>query len=402
MQLALSQREEDFLQEVRSFLSAKLPQRLRDAMIATPSVFVEPDIGLEWQKILQEQGWLTFYWPVEFGGQDWTPIQRYLFERECALAGAPKMAGMGLKLLGPVICQFGTPEQQERILPRLLSGEDIWCQGFSEPGAGSDLANLKTRATLEDGRYLVNGSKIWTTHAQHSTHIFCLVRTSTEEKKQNGISFLLVDMDQPGVTVRPIIGVAGDHEVNEVFFDNAEAGVENLIGAEGQGWSIAKFLLENERGGSCFAPLLLAEIDRVKNYAKNSPSGDGGTLYDNRDFAHRVARIELEAKALETTELRILSSLANGIPPGAITSIVKLTASNLRQKVDAAAMAAAGYSGLQLETARPLYGNTAPEPMDNKLAQLAAPNYLNSRAHTIFGGTNEVQRTIIAKSVLSM
>ena len=403
MYITLSEAELAFRREVQNFLDEKLSQRLRDAARATPSVFVEPDIGHEWQGILREKGWLAHFWPKEYGGQGWTPIQRYIFERECALARAPKIAGMGLKLLGPVICEFGTDKQKSEILEKILSSKQIWCQGFSEPGAGSDLASLKTKAALDDdGNYRINGSKIWTTHAHHATHMFCLVRTNNETKPQAGISFLLIDMDQPGVTVRPIIGIAGDHEVNEVFLDNAVASADNLVGEEGQGWTIAKFLLQNERGGSCFAPAILAEIDRVKDFAASSPNGEGGYVSDNFDFSRSLALIELEAKALETTELRILSNLAKGRPPGPNTSIVKMVASSLRQKVDVAAMTVAGYAGIQLETARPLYSNTAAEPLTSKMAQLASPNYLNSRAWTIFGGTNEVQRTIIAKSALSM
>ncbi len=402
MDLALSQTEQDFLVEVQTFLSENLPQRLKDGMAATPGVFTEPDIGLEWQQILHAKGWLAYYWPAEYGGMDWSPIQKYLFERECALARAPKIAGMGLKLLGPIICAYGTDEQKDRVLPRILSGEDLWCQGFSETGAGSDLSSLKTKAVREGDKYIINGAKIWTTHAHHSTHIFCLVRTSNEEKQQNGISFVLVDMDQPGVSVRPIISLSGDHEVNEVFFDNAETGIENLVGEEGNGWSIAKFLLQNERGGTCFAPALIAALDRIRTYSASAANGHGSSLSQDQTFAKKLKRLELVAQGLEMTELRVLSDLAKGGKPGPATSFVKLIASNLRQEIDQLAMDSAGYAGLQLETIRPLYGNNVPEAIQDKHAQLAAPNYLNSRAWTIFGGTNEVQRTIIAKSVLSM
>ena len=402
MDLALSQTEQDFLVEVQTFLSENLPQRLKDGMAATPGVFTEPDIGLEWQQILHAKGWLAYYWPAEYGGMDWSPIQKYLFERECALARAPKIAGMGLKLLGPIICAYGTDEQKDRVLPRILSGEDLWCQGFSETGAGSDLSSLKTKAVREGDKYIINGAKIWTTHAHHSTHIFCLVRTSNEEKQQNGISFVLVDMDQPGVSVRPIISLSGDHEVNEVFFDNAETGIENLVGEEGNGWSIAKFLLQNERGGTCFAPALIAALDRIRTYSASASNGHGSSLSQDQTFAKKLKRLELVAQGLEMTELRVLSDLAKGGKPGPATSFVKLIASNLRQEIDQLAMDSAGYAGLQLETIRPLYGNNVPEAIQDKHAQLAAPNYLNSRAWTIFGGTNEVQRTIIAKSVLSM
>ncbi len=401
MDLSLSASERAFQGEVRTFLEQNLPEWIRAGARATPSVFVEPDIAMEWQRILDEKGWLVYHWPKEYGGTGWTPMQRYIFEKECALADAPSLPVLGLRLLGPVICQFGNEEQKARILPRIRTGDDYWCQGFSEPNAGSDLASLKTRAVFEDGRYVVNGSKIWTTHAHHATHVFCLVRTNSDVKPQEGISFLLIDMRQPGVKVRPIIGMAGDHEVNEVFFDNAEAGPVNLVGEEGQGWTIAKFLLEHERGGSCFGPKLLADISRIRSRAKETADGDGSLLEDP-EFARRLARIELEAQGLETTELRILAEMAQGKPPGPKTSIIKLVASSLRQQVDRAALTAAGYYGLNLETQRPLYGNDRPEWLDDEASQLAAPTYLNGRAWTIFGGTNEVQRSIIAKTVLGL
>jgi alkylation response protein AidB-like acyl-CoA dehydrogenase len=365
-------------------------------------VFVEPDIAMEWQQILHEKGWLVYHWPVEHGGTGWTPTQKYIFEKECALADAPSLPVLGLRLLGPVIYEFGSDEQKARILPRIQTAEDYWCQGFSEPGAGSDLASLATKAEFRNGKYIVNGSKIWTTHAHHATHIFALVRTDPTVKPQEGISFLLIDMRQPGVSVRPIYGMAGDHEVNQVFFDDAETEPENLVGAEGQGWTIAKFLLENERGGSCFGPKLIADIGRIRERARMTPDGDDASLADDGDFMRRLARIELEAQGLETTELRILADVANGRPPGPQTSIIKLAASNLRQQVDAAALTAAGYYGLNLETQRPLYGNERPELLDGEAAQIAAPKYLNSRAWTIFGGSNEVQRSIIAKTVLGL
>ncbi|WP_321390465.1 acyl-CoA dehydrogenase family protein [Emcibacter sp.] len=402
MDLNFTQEEEAFAEEVRAFLDKNLHPYLSEGMRATPSVFVEPDIGGEWQRILNEKGWLAYNWPREYGGTGWTPMQRYIFERECALADAPGLPVLGLKLLGPVICNFGSEKQKAVILPRVLSGENYWCQGFSEPGAGSDLANLKTRAVVKDGQYVINGQKMWTTHAHHATHIFCLVRTDPEAKPQQGISFILVDMDQPGVKVRPIIGLAGDHEVNEVFLDDAVAPLENLVGEEGQGWTIAKFLLENERGGACHAPKILSDVRKIWRAAGTEPNGFGGTMSEDQSFMGDLARAELEAQALEMTELRILAQMSKGLPPGPQTSLSKLVASDLRQQVDGLAMRLYGYSGLVLVTERPLYGNESPEPLCTKEAQLAAPRYLNSRAWSIFGGTNEVQRGIIAKMVLGL
>jgi alkylation response protein AidB-like acyl-CoA dehydrogenase len=402
MNIDLGPSELAFRDEVRAFLDAQLPDHLRAGAQATPTVFAEPDIAREWQRILHEKGWLAYHWPAEYGGPGWTPTQRYIFEKECALASAPGLPVLGLKLLAPVIYTFGTPEQKAYYLPRILSGDDYWCQGFSEPGSGSDLASLKTTAVRNGDRYIINGGKIWTTHAQFADHMFCLARTDTKVRPQQGISFILIDMRQPGVTVRPIIGLAGDHEVNEVFLDNVEAPVSDLVGEEGQGWSIAKFLLENERGGSCHAPSLLAGVERLRRAAAQEPGGFNGSLLEDALFAARLARLEIEVQALELTELRILAEIAHGRPPGPQTSLVKLAASNLRQQVDAMSMQIFGYAGLQLCTDRPLYGNESIEPIHSKAAQVAAPAYLNSRAWTIFGGSNEIQRGIIARTVLGL
>lgn len=402
MEMTFSAEDLAFQEEVRDFLKENLNARLREGAANTPSVFTEPDITREWQAILYEKGWLATSWPVEDGGPGWTPMQKYLFERECAIAGAPALPILGLRLVGPVICKFGTPAQKAHFLPRILSGKDYWCQGYSEPGSGSDLASLKTRAVRDGDKYIVNGSKIWTTHAHHANWIFALVRTDVEAKKQEGISFLLIPMDQPGVSVTPIITMANEHEVNATFFDNAETGVENRIGEEGQGWTIAKYLLENERGGSCSAPGLLASLDRIEAIATEQQSGVNGALIHDPVIAQRIARLRLETQAFETTELRILAELVKGRPAGPQTSLVKLISSNLRQAIQKLEVDLFGYEGLQLPLTRPLYGNEAPEPIGSRAAQLAMPSYLNGRAYTIFGGSNEVQRTIIAKQVLGL
>jgi alkylation response protein AidB-like acyl-CoA dehydrogenase len=402
MDLHFSAQDEAFRREVRKFLDDNLGDHLRAGMRATPTVFVEPDIGREWQAILYRKGWLAYNWPADCGGTGWTMTQRYIFEKECALADAPSLPVLSLKLLGPVICKFGTPEQRERILPRILDGTDYWCQGFSEPGAGSDLASLKSKAQREGDHWLVNGRKLWTTHAHHATHIFCLLRTDPTVKPQRGISFILIDMNQPGVEVRPIRGLAGDHEVNEVYLDDVTAPLDNLVGKEGDGWTIAKFLLENERGGACHAPKLLTDIRKLRRAAADEPDGRGGSMAEDRSYMETLARTEFEAQALEMTELRILADMAKGLPPGPQTSLCKMVASTLRQQVDGLAVRLYGYAGLALEEHRPLYGNEAPEALHGKAAQIAAPRYLNSRAWTIFGGTNEVQHTIIAKTVLGL
>ncbi len=402
MDLALSTADAAFQREVRDFLAANLPDHIRDGAARTPGVFVEPDIGLEWQRILNAKGWLAMHWPVADGGTGWTPMQRYVFDKECALAGAPSLSVLGLKLVGPVICRFGTSEQKARFLPRILSGEDSWCQGYSEPGSGSDLASLKTRAVRDGEGYRVNGSKIWTTHAHYADWIFALVRTDAEARPQAGISFLLIPMDQPGISVTPILTLAGDHEVNAVFFDDATTGIENRIGNEGQGWAIAKFLLDNERGGSCYAPRLLVALDRIALQAAETGSGVNGAMVHDPALRLRIARLRLEAQALEVTELRILADLADGRPSVSQSSVTKLIASNLTQAVNELAMDLHGYDGLQLPPERPLYGNGAPAPVGHRDAQTAAAAYLNSRAWTIFGGTDEVQKNIIAKTVLNL
>lgn len=401
MNLELNSKQQAFRDEVRSFLVENLAEHLRDGSRSTPTVFAEPDIGHEWQKILHRKGWLAYTWPVEHGGTGWSAVERYIFEKECALADAPGLPVLGLKLLAPVIYTFGTNRQKSHYLPRILSGEHYWCQGFSEPGAGSDLASLRTRAERTREGFVLNGSKIWTTHAHFANQMFCLARTDPEAKAQSGMSFLLVNMKQPGVRVRPIRSLSGDHEVNEVFLDDAVVAADDLVGDDGQGWSIAKFLLEHERGGSCFAPRLLADIARIRREAEMQPAGSGRHLHEDPAFAARLARAELEAQALEVTELRILAQIAQGGRPGPQSSIVKLVASNLRQAIDSLAMRLHGYAGLQLATRRPLYGSSSPEPLLCKSAQLAAPKYLNSHAWSIFGGSNEIQRMIIARTILS-
>ena len=391
-----------FRDEVRAFLDARLAPDLREAMRNTPSVFTEPDVSLRWQRILHAQGWLAWHWPKEHGGTGWTATQRYLFEKECALANAPSLSPMGLRFVAPVVMTYGTPAQREFFLPKILSSEHYWCQGYSEPGSGSDLASLSTRAELRGDHYVINGSKIWTTHAHHANWMFCLVRTDASAKPQRGITFLLIDMKQPGLQVRPIITMAGDHEVNQVFFDDVKVPVSQRVGEEGQGWEIAKFLLEYERGGGAHAPKLLADIAVLRRAAAALPGDDGGTLDADPSFMADLAKLEIAAQALEIGELRLLAELAQGRRPGPQSSMQKLVGSNLRQALDTLCVRAYGYDGLQLEPARPLYGADRPEPVGPGAAQIAMPRWLNSRAWTIFGGSSEVQKNILAKAFLGL
>ena len=402
MDMNYSDADLEFREEVRTFLKEKLTDRLKTGVSRTPGVFVEPDIGLEWHKILYEKGWISHRWPVEFGGQNWTPLQTYILEKEFAIANAPRPAPISLGLIGPVLCKYGTPEQQAKFLPRIRSGEDFWAQGYSEPSSGSDLASLSMKAELIDGKYVLNGSKIWTTHAQHANWIFCLVRTQMSEKKQEGITFLLVPMDQAGIEVTPIKSMSGDHEVNQVFFDNAETLLENRIGEEGQGWDIAKFLLQNERGGSCFAPRLLVGLDSLEAAAKETLDSQGIAMIEDSDFKRRLAKLKLRALALEFTELRIQANIANGRPAGPITSLTKLVYSNLSQDFQTLRNELYGYDGMQLPYYRPLYSGDAPEAIGSSAAQVSLASFLNGRASTIYGGSNEVQKNIIAKRILGL
>lgn len=402
MDMSFAAEDLKFQSEVREFLKAKLPKHLSQAKSRSPQVFSDYAVQMEWQSILYEQGWVGYRWPKEYGGTGWSPVQCYIFDTECAKASAPELSPLGLKLLAPVVYTFGTEAQKNHYLPRVLSGEDYWCQGFSEPGSGSDLASLKTKAVLDGNDYIVDGTKIWTSLAHHANWIFCLVRTDMEVKPQSGISFLLIDMNSPGIEVQPIITMAGDHEVNQVFFDNVRVPKANLVGEEGQGWDIAKFLLANERGGSFLAPPLLADMERVKRQAAEQPNGRGGSMLDDADFMLNYSRILVELKALEVTELRILEKVSKGEVLGPQSSITKLIGSNLRQSVDELRLGLFGSDAMELATARPFYGTQSPEVISSPDAQLAMPGYLNNRAWTIFGGSDEVQKTILAKAVLGL
>lgn len=394
MDISFTREEESFRSEVREFLDAQLTEELREGTRGSLLSFAEPDIGLAWQRRLHGRGWAGYNWPEGHGGTGWSAIQRYIFEYECAHADAPVLPVAGLRLLGPVLHEFGTEDQKQFYLPRILSGEDYWCQGFSEPGSGSDLASLSTKAVPAGDHYSITGSKIWTTQAHFANRIFCLVRTDGTVRPQAGISFLMVDMQQEGLTISPILSLSGDHEVNQLFFDGVRAPISDRIGAEGQGWSIAKFLLEHERAGAVFAPKLLRDLTLVR---ENWPHA-----FKDEAMCKRHAQLELEARALELSELRSLARRARGLAPGPQASMFKMQASTLRKNVDFLAFQAAGDHGLQLATGRPLYGANAPEPIGSRADQVAAPRYLNSLAWTIFGGSNEIQMEIIGRTILGM
>ncbi|MCB1696153.1 MAG: acyl-CoA dehydrogenase family protein [Pseudomonadales bacterium] len=395
MDLQFTPQELAFQQEVRRFLADKLTPQIVAATANNSSVFVEKDIALQWQAILVEQGWAVPQWPLEHGGTDWTPAQKYIFSRECYLAGAPMLIPLGLLMLAPVIMAFGSEEQKREYLPKILSGEHYWCQGYSEPGAGSDLASLKLKAESDGDDYILNGSKLWTTHAHLADHIFCLVRTASDGKPQQGISFLLVAMDSPGVSVTPILTMAGDHEVNQVFFDNVRVPKRNRIGEENRGWQYAKYLLEFERGGGFSAPRIQHELQRLCQLVASAREDIAG-FDSSGDIARKLARMEIDLKALEITELRILSSVSGGGNPGPESSILKLNSTRLEQAINELSVDVLGYRGFPMNPVR----DGSPDRAD--FTSSVVPRYLNNRAASIFGGSQEVQRSIIAKMVLGL
>ena len=395
MNLNFSAEELQFQQEVRQFLAEHLPQHIIEGTANNSSVFVEKDIALQWQAILVAKGWAVPQWPTEHGGTDWSPAQKYLFSKECYHAGAPMLIPLGLLMLAPVIMAFGSEQQKSEYLPKILNGEQYWCQGYSEPGAGSDLASLKLKAEPDGDDYIVNGSKLWTTHAHLADHIFCLVRTDSSGKPQQGISFLLIAMNTPGVSVEPIITMAGDHEVNQVFFDDVRVPMANRIGEENKGWSYAKYLLEFERGGGFSAHRIRHELSNLRQLMADAKRGNPD-FDNNGEIDRKVARMEIDLKALEITELRILSSVSDGGNPGPESSIMKLTATRLEQGISELSVDVLGYQGFVMNPVAD--GN----PVRIDYISSVVPRYLNNRAASIFGGSQEIQRNIIAKMVLGL
>ncbi|MCX7169970.1 MAG: acyl-CoA dehydrogenase family protein [Proteobacteria bacterium] len=399
---ALTLEVETFRDEVRQFLETSLPQRIRHANRANASIFVPKEVALEWHQILHKKGWLSYLWPVEYGGPGWSPLQRFIFERECALADAPVLIPMGLRYVGPVIFTFGSAWQKEYFLPRILNGEDYWAQGFSEPGAGSDLASLQCSAENKGDHYLVNGSKIWTTHAHYANWIFCIVRTSKTKKLQEGVSFILIDLLSPGVRVDPIITLGGDHEVNQVFFDNVKVPIRNLVGDEGRGWQYAKFLLEHERGGISVSGKIRRQLQHLKTLAGRQPGGTARSLMDDRQFRRKLARLEIRLLALEVTELRVMSAMTAGKLPGKESSVLKLVSAELEQDISLLAIDSLAYQALRATNFHSMQENAQVDSAGNDLACSAMGKYLNLRASSIYGGSNEIQRNIIARQVLGL
>jgi alkylation response protein AidB-like acyl-CoA dehydrogenase len=387
---------EAFRAEVREFFSASLTDELRAARSYMTSVYCDDVSSRAWQKILHDKGWLVPSWPVEHGGTGWTLTQRYVFACENVRAGPPPISPMGIGMLGPALLGCGTEEQKQYYLPRMLRGDDFWCQGYSEPQAGSDLARLATRARPDGDDYIVTGTKIWTTHAHYANRMFCLVRTGEFTRPQEGVTFLLLDMTAPGVSTRPISFFSGDFEQCQVFFDEVRVPRRNAVGAEHQGWAVTKYLLEFERGGNASAPGLLLALDRLQRRfepAEGLPGAAG--------LAQRANTLDAEVRALEALELRCLAETERTGSPGPSASMLKIRATELSQALSALAVEAAGYYGIALQQ-DVIDGRGAPAPLGSAADAVATPFYFNNRAATIYGGSNEIQRNIIAKRVLGL
>ena len=393
MELRYSAQEVAFRDEVREFIRANLPEHIRQGMLL--GGYLISDHVIAWQRILNKKGWAVSHWPVEWGGTGWTPIQQYIFTEELQRAPAPRPLAYSVYMLGPVLIAFGTDEQKRRFLPRIANLDDWWCQGFSEPDAGSDLASLKTSARREGDHYVVNGQKTWTSYAQYADWIFCLVRTDPTAKKQQGISFILIDMKSDGVKVRPIQTIDGGHEVNEVFFDNVQVPVENLVGQENKGWDYAKYLLSAERVNLARVGVSKERLSRVRELAARTQYR-GRPLIESARFRQKLAAIEVELKALEMTQLRVIS--AEGPTSGAAdqaSSILKIKGSELQQATSELLMQVMGARSLRS------YAEVQDALASDWTSTITA-NYFNWRKVSIFGGSNEIQKSIIARTILGL
>jgi alkylation response protein AidB-like acyl-CoA dehydrogenase len=396
MDLEFTAEERAFREEVRDFIRSSLPPAL--AKKTRQRIHLDKADFVAWHRILHGRGWGAPNWPQQYGGPGWTPVQRYIFDEECAASDAPPLVPFGISMVGPVIYTFGTDAQKAKYLPRIVSMEDWWCQGYSEPGSGSDLASLRTRADSDGDHYVVNGHKIWTTQAQHANMMFCLVRTDPNAKPQEGISFLLLDMTDPGVQVRPIISIDEGHSVNEVFLDNVRVPKADLIGKEGKGWTYAKFLLGNERTGIAEVATSKQRLKRLKEIAR-AEQACGRPLLEDADFSAKVAAVEIDLLALEYTNLRMLAAENAGKGVGPEASMLKIRGSEIQQSLSELACEALGYYAAPYEH-RPDGSNQPPVGPD--YAQGRMESYLYYRATTIYGGSNEIQRNIIAKMVLGL
>ena len=392
--------EHDFEQEVQAFFKDKYPDDIKQKQDRAIPLLKEDFI--RWQKVLYEQGWAAINWPVEYGGTGWSTVQKYIFANEMAKANAPAIVPFGLGMVGPVIYTYGNEEQKQRFLPDIAASNVWWCQGYSEPGSGSDLASLKTRADRDGNEYIVNGTKTWTTLGQMADWIFCLLRTSSDvARKQEGISFILVDMKTPGVTVRPIITIEGDHEVNEVHFEDVRVPLNNLIGEEGKGWTYGKVLLQHERTSIAGVARSEYRLNRLKDKIRNADKAQPSLQGDN-SFLRKIAALEIELKALEYTELRTLAAVSVGNAPGPESSLLKIRGTEIQQRLDELFMEAAGYFSLPYVPDQ--YSLESNETMHVGFGSdtVSSLQYFNNRKASIYGGSNEIQKNIIAKHVLGL
>ncbi len=396
MDLRFTPEELAFRDEVRGFIRANLPEGTRNKLVEGRPL--DKDDTVFWQRTLNKEGWAVYNWPVEWGGTGWSPVKQYLFQDELQQAPAPLPLGFGVTMVGPVLIAFGSEEQKRRYLPPIANLDEWWCQGFSEPGAGSDLASLRTSARRERDRYIVNGQKIWTSLAQYADWMFCLVRTDPQAKKQEGISFLLIDMKSPGITRRPIVTIDGGRDVNEVFFDDVEVPAENLVGEENKGWDYAKFLLGNERTGIARVGTSKERLRRIRELASLT-SANGRPFIEDERFREKLAALEVELKALEMTQLRVVAAERSrrDNKPDPASSILKIKGSEIQQAT----------SELLLEVVGPYAMPFEPEgwnepPVGPEWAATIAPAYFNWRKISIYGGTNEIQKNIIAKAILGL
>ncbi|MGV0791675.1 acyl-CoA dehydrogenase family protein [Mycolicibacterium sp. XJ1819] len=412
MDMTWSDADLAFRDEVRTFLDEKLTPELHRAGRLMTSVYADHDASIKWQRILHERGWAAPAWPVEYGGCDWTLTQHYIFSRESQLAGAPSLSPMGIRMVAHALIAFGTDEQKDYFLPRILTGEVFFCQGYSEPEAGSDLAALSMAAVVDEsaGDLICTGSKIWTTHAREANWMFALVRTSKTGKKQQGITFLLIDMATPGIEIRPLVMTSGEEVQNQVFFDEVRVPKTNVLGEIDDGWTVAKYLLEFERGGGASSPALQVLAQEIATVAAEQPGPGGGALLDDPAFAHRLADARIRTEVLEILEYRVLATVAEGKNPGVASSMLKVLATELSQTLTELAMEAAGPRGRVYQPHATFPGGPVAEyepPADGYVSgepwQAVAPlRYLNDRAGSIYAGSNEIQRNILAKAALGL
>jgi len=388
--------EEEFRREVRDYCERELPRDVREKVRS--NLFLDKEDNLAFLRSLARRGWVAGHWPCAYGGAEWTPLQRFIFEEESTRGGAPWLIPFGVNYVGPVIYTFGSAAQKSRFLPPILASQEWWAQGYSEPGAGSDLAGLKTRAVRRGDHYVVSGQKIWTSYVQWADWMFCLVRTSEGSRPQQGISFLLIDMRTPGLTVRPIKTMDGCHHVNEVFLDEVKVPVENLVGEEGKGWSYAKFLLSNERILSAETGRAMRQLEHLKALVASTPSD---SVVDRSAFDRRIAQMELKLHALRAFCLAYARTMDPGQPPGVEASVMKIRGSELQQLISEATLDWLGSSAIVYDPAD-VHGNHAVSPVGPPDASGAVREYLHGRASTIYGGSNEIQRNIISKAELGL